>query len=183
VKNTLALVIAICARTASNQDTIGGFQKAFTDRIHGLAATHTMLAEKSWSNLIIEDVLAAELKPFAGDGRVRTEGLGIEVAPRAAIALGLLFHELTTNAVKYGSLSVEGGHVTVRGEAIDGAGPFVLQWLESGGPEVAIPTHRGFGQTVIQRSLSYMPDGGTEIAFAPEGLRCTIRVPREDVTV
>ena len=183
VRNTLALVLSICTRTLTSEETLQGFQTSFTGRIRALAATHTMLAEKSWTSIPIRDVIVAEASPYVGAsaGRVLTTGLENAVAPRAAIALGLIFHELTTNAVKYGALSREAGLVTVRAVGSSDDNSFQLEWVEKGGPKVAPPTRTGFGGTVIARSLSYSPNGGAEIEFCPAGIVCRIRVPGEDV--
>lgn len=183
VKNTLTLVMSICTRTASTEETVEGFRKAFLGRIHALAATHTLLAEKSWADLLVKDVVAAELAPYVveGDARLALEGLDISVTPRAATALGLIFHELATNAVKYGALSAPDGHIHVSALLDGSSETFTVEWRESGGPPVTEPTRRGFGGTVVSRSLSYAPDGGAELVFNPNGLFCTIRVPWQDV--
>jgi two-component sensor histidine kinase len=113
---------------------------------------------------------------------VAADGLTFSVAPRAAVALGLILHELTTNAVKYGSLSNDSGKVSVAAvERLSDDAPFVIEWRESGGPSVAEPSRRGFGRTVISRSLQYSPNGSAELIFAPEGVRCRIMIPDEDV--
>lgn len=185
VKNTLALVLSISGRTLHHEDTLEGFQRAFTGRIQALAATHNLLAENSWSNLTLSDVVQNELAPYLGGGpeRVIITGLDIAVEPRAAIAFGLVIHELTTNAAKYGALSVPDGLVSVaatsrtQGEG----GSLTVEWLESGGPSVEVPTRKGFGQSVITRSLQYSPGGGAEIDYRPRGLFCSIRVPSEDL--
>lgn len=181
VKNTLALVLSIASRTLHHEDTLEGFQQAFTGRIQALAATHSLLAENSWTNLTIADVVRSELAPYTAGaaGRFTIQDLGKSLAPRAAIALGLVIHELATNATKYGALSVPGGKLSVRGRSEDER--FIVEWRESGGPPVTAPTHRGFGQTVITRSLQYAPSGGAEVDFAPEGLICRISLPLEDM--
>lgn len=186
VKNILAMVASISARTASKADSVQAFQKVFSGRIQALAATHTALLKNSWSSLRLHDIVISELAPYietAAD-QVAMEGLNIAVTPRAAIAFGLIVHELTTNAVKYGALSQDGGRVTVR--AIDrdirtGA-PFVVEWRESGGPRVSPPERKGFGHTVITRSLQYGPGGGAEFDFDPAGLVCRISIPSEDLS-
>jgi two-component sensor histidine kinase len=181
VKNTLALVLSIAGRTIHHEDTLEGFQKAFTGRIQALAATHNLLAENSWTDLSIADVVQAELAPHAGGiGRIHTEGLDRAIAPRAAIALGLVIHELATNAAKYGALSTRDGHIDVVAVGGD-ADSFRMEWRESGGPAVAVPTRKGFGQNVISRSLQYMPTGGAEVEFRPEGVVCRISLPSEDL--
>jgi len=183
VKNTLALVLSICKRTASTEDTVQGFQSAFSGRIQALAATHNLLADRSWSSISIAEVIGAEIEPFIGSRKSRLTVDGVEafVTPRAAIALGLVVHELATNAVKYGALSVEQGRVAVR-VARHGDEPFLrMDWEEVAGPRVAPPTRKGFGQTVITRSMQYMQNGGADLDYAPEGVRCNIRIPIEDV--
>ena len=183
VKNTLAMVASISARTAAKADTVEAFQKAFSGRIQALSATHNLLLRNSWSSLELRDIVRSELAPYVDDAadNVTIDGLNIAVAPRAAIAFGLIVHELTTNAVKYGALSQEGGHVAVR--AVGGnqgrTAPFVVEWRESGGPRVAPLERKGFGHTVITRSLQY-GGGGAEFDFDPAGLVCRISIPSED---
>ena len=183
VKNTLALVLSISSRTLHHEDTLEGFQKAFTGRIQALAATHNLLAENSWTNLTIDDVVQSELAPYTGGAtdRLVTRGLSSSLAPRAAIALGLIVHELATNATKYGALSVPDGKVTVQPLANAEQGRLVLEWRESGGPLVVAPSRSGFGQTVIARSLQYSETGGTELEYAASGLICRISLPSEDI--
>jgi two-component sensor histidine kinase len=184
VKNTLALVISISDRTASNTDTVQAFQKAFSGRIEALAATHTLLLANSWSSLELGDIVMSELAPFieATADQVTIEGLDVAVTPRAAIDFGLIAHELTTNAVKYGALSQQGGHVAVRaiGRNDEANGAFVLEWRESGGPPVTPPQRTGFGHTVIARSLEYS-GGNAQFDFDPSGLVCRISLPSEDL--
>ena len=184
VKNTLALVLSISSRSASGEETLEGFQKSFTGRIQALAATHTLLADNSWKDLSLKDIVAAEVAPYIGEATDRVEfaGLNISVLPRAAVAFGLVIHELVTNAVKYGALSVPKGRVRVIEDAsLDSSQPLGITWEESGGPPVREPTRKGFGRTVIARSLQYTPEGGATIEFAPEGVVARIRVPREDI--
>jgi PAS domain S-box-containing protein len=185
VKNTLAMVMSISARTASNTDTVQAFQEAFSGRIHALAATHTLLLDRSWSSLELRHIVMSELAPYteAAAEQVTIEGLNVAVTPRAAIAFGLIVHELTTNAVKYGALSQPGGRVTVRSLGRDNGkgGAFVLEWRESGGPRVTPPKRKGFGHTVIARSLQYSADGSAEFDFDPSGVVCRIAIPADDL--
>ena len=186
VKNTLAMVVSISARTASKSDTVEAFQKVFSGRIQALAATHNLLLKNSWSSMELRDIVKSELAPYVDDAacNMAINGLNIALVPRAAIAFGLIVHELTTNAVKYGSLSQEGGRVTLRalGDNKRKSAPFVLEWRESGGPRVAPPERKGFGYTVITRSLQYGSGGGAEFDFDPAGLVCRVSVPSEDLS-
>ncbi|HEY1736902.1 MAG TPA: HWE histidine kinase domain-containing protein, partial [Methylovirgula sp.] len=188
VKNTLTLVMSICSRSARPEDDVQSFQRAFMGRIQALAATHTLLAERSWNNLTVEEIVRVELAPYGSvTDRVELHGLGVLVTPRAASALGLIFHELATNAVKYGALSNGEGRLSVTislppTAPADGSHPpIVIEWIEKGGPIVMPPARRGFGEIIMSRSLSYTPDGGSEVEFAPEGVRCRLHVPSQDV--
>lgn len=183
VKNTLALVLSIAGRTLHHEETLEGFQAAFTGRIQALAATHNLLAENGWTDLTIADVVQAELAPHAGvSSRLVTEGLSQAITPRGAIALGLVIHELATNAAKYGALSSPDGLVTVSARpSAKEDNSFALEWRESGGPLVEKPTRHGFGQSVITRSLQYSPFGGAAVDYQPEGVICRISLPREDL--
>lgn len=180
VKNTLAMVLAICARTASHERTIEDFQKSFSGRIQALAATHTLLSNASWENLQIKDVLSVELAPYTtlSSGRITMEGLDIPIDSKTAVSLGLVFHELTTNAVKYGALSSRAGKLSVRRLGLVDDGALLIEWEERDGPLVTPPTSSGFGQTLISRSLGSGPNGGTRLDFRPSGVLCQISIPR-----
>ena len=180
VKNTLAMVLAISARTASHVRTIEEFQKSFAGRIQALAATHTLLSNASWENLQIKDVLKVELAPYTtlSGGRVTMEGLDILVDSKTAVSLGLVFHELTTNAVKYGALSTRSGKVSVRRIGLAEDGALMIEWEERDGPLVTTPTSSGFGQTLISRSLGSGPGGGTKLEYRPTGVVCQISIPK-----
>ncbi|MBW9117326.1 PAS domain-containing protein [Rhizobium cauense] len=181
VKNTLALVVSIANRTASTEETIDGFRRAFSGRIHALAATHNLLADRSWGSIRLGEMVMAELAPFVADlhAKLKIEGDEIDIRPRAAVALGLVVHELATNAVKYGALSTETGRISVI--VTRGSPSIKISWIESGGPVVREPTKKGFGDTVISRSLQYSPNGGAEVTYKAEGVKCEIRIPAEDV--
>jgi PAS domain S-box-containing protein len=185
VKNTLTLVLAISRRTLLKEQSFDDFQTAFTARIQALAATHNLLAERSWEDLSVRDIIDAELMPFVDIKRPRIEidGLETRVQPRAAIALGLVVHELATNAVKYGALAREGGHIRIssaipRTQPDD---PLRIEWREHADRLVTPPLRFGYGQTVISRSLEYASGGGAVLRFEPEGVVCDLAVPAVDV--
>ncbi|MEJ1160596.1 HWE histidine kinase domain-containing protein [Prosthecomicrobium sp. N25] len=184
VKNTLAIVVSISKRTASSKDNLVDFQEAFTARIEALAATHTLLAQKGWTSLSLPEILRAELAPYADERatRIEVEDIVLSLKPRTAIALGLIIHELATNAVKYGALSRPDGRVAIREIGWSGGdGAFAIEWVETGGPEVVAPRRSGFGRTVIARSLGYSTAGRTQLEFLPMGVRCRIDIPAEDI--
>ena len=99
--------------------------------------------------------------------------------PRAALAFGIAIHELTTNAVKFGALSVVEGSVAITwatDHGVDGE-DLVLDWVERNGPPVTPPEHYGFGMTLIERGLSYDLSGEVKVEFAPAGVKATLRAP------
>lgn len=185
VKNTLALVQSISSRTLMNEDTLEGFQKAFNGRLQALAATHSLLSENSWTDMTVRDVVVAELAPFVAvdSPRLVLRDLEEHITPRAAIALGLIIHELATNAAKYGSLTVPAGVVEVRRLTMPTAEhpALELEWRERGGPAVEEPRRKGFGRTLITRSMQHSQHGGAELSFAPDGVVCRIAIPHDDV--
>ncbi|MGE3936021.1 MAG: sensor histidine kinase [Rhodospirillaceae bacterium] len=183
VKNILALVVSIARHTAATAPTLADFQGAFLSRVQALAAAHDLLARKSLVNLTLEDLVLEELAPYASaaSGRVAVSGLRVGVTPRTAIALGLVVHELATNAAKYGALSNDAGRVSVRATDPDHPQSFGFDWVEEGGPLVQAPTRKGFGQTVIARSLGYTEGGGADVEFRPAGVIWHIRLPRSDL--
>lgn len=182
MKNMLTLVQSISTRTLATARDLRDFGDRFAQRLAALAATQNLLAEKAWQEVSLEELVAAELAPYVAprSARVRLEGLDAKVSRDAAVSVGLVFHELVTNAVKYGALSNEAGRVVVQGRPLQDGGLEVC-WMESGGPPVKAPERRGFGQTVIARGLGQTGAGAVEVAFAPEGVVCTMRLAADSL--
>ena len=191
VKNTLATVQGIAAQTLRGDADPQAARRAFLARLLALAKTHDLLTATAWAGSGVRDVVLAELVPYrdeAGPGRVELEGPKVELTPNATVALGMAIHELVTNAVKYGSLSVPRGRVAVRWSMPTPAGcgstvtarRLHLTWTEAGGPPVAPPSRRGFGSRLIERGLARELGGTAHIEFAPEGVRCTMDLSLAD---
>jgi PAS domain S-box-containing protein len=181
VKNTLATVQAIMGSTARSTATIEQFQQAFIGRIASLAKTHSMLTEDQWQAAPLRDLLLAELDPYsdASGHRVQLRGPDVVLPSDLAVPLGMAVHELTTNAIKHGSLSELGGRLLVTWaveEEADGRRLW-LQWSERDGPSVAAPTRQGFGSQLLQRVLKAQVQAEVDLAYDAEGLRATFRVP------
>jgi len=180
VKNTLATVQSIAVHTLTASSGMDS-RENFEARLIALSRTHDLLARTSWEGASLRDLLRQELDPFrAADGAPLTvEGPDFEIGPKTALALGLAFHELATNAAKHGALSTVGGKVCVTWD-ISGPlekGALQLKWCESGGRPVKKAVRRGFGLTVIERGLSLELDGRVELDFAPTGLICRMEIP------
>jgi two-component system CheB/CheR fusion protein len=133
------------------------------------------------------NLIASQVGPYAAvDGvRVRPDGPDVELGAPVAHALGMVLHELATNAAKYGALSKKQGHVKVvwrlleDGHQLESTRIVELEWIERDGPPVAPPSHKGFGTRMIESSLSYSLGGSATLYFEETGLRARIRVAVE----
>jgi two-component system NtrC family sensor kinase len=183
VKNTLATVLSIGKQTRRRHADTDSFWQSFEGRLRALSETHNLLADHFWEWVQLTDVIRHEVTPYAQEPHdVRIDGPAIDLRPKAALALALVFHELATNAAKYGAFSQAGGHLEVLWTLTDGEQPCIhLSWKETGGPPTAVPTTSGFGTTLIQRSLAYELQGATALRFEPDGLRCDIEFPFSEV--
>ena len=171
VKNTLAIVQSIATLTLKDVDPV--VRAAFEQRLLTLSAAHGLLTDESWDGAHLDAVARASLR--AAHERVGFEGEDLRLKPKSAVALSMALHELGTNALKYGALSVEQGSVAVRWST--SGDRFRLRWEERGGPPVSPPTHRGFGSRMIERGLAAELRGEARIDWRPEGVVCTIDAP------
>jgi PAS domain S-box-containing protein len=177
-KNLLAVIQAMARQTARQSGSTENFLEKFNARLHALSASHDVLVQEQWQNASLADLARLQLAPYLDrlESQVSIEGPIVLLKPDAAQSLGFALHELATNAVKYGALSVPEGRVSIgwrRLSEAEGNG-VELNWVESGGPAVKMPTHRGFGSMVIERNLSLELDSKIELAFLAEGLQCKI---------
>jgi PAS domain S-box-containing protein len=181
VKNTLATVQSIAAQTVRNTGTPSSFRTAFEARLMALARSHDMLTRTGWDGALLSDIVEQTLRPHDGvSDRVMMTGPPVRLAPNAVVTLNLAFHELATNAAKYGALSAPEGHVEVtwtlrRPRKKE---PIVeIVWRERGGPPVLPPERRGFGSRLLERGLAQEFGGKVRLDFAPEGVECHICLP------
>jgi PAS domain S-box-containing protein len=175
-KNILATVQATVS--LSRSDTTDGLKRAIEGRIQSLAKLHDLFFKSRWTGAELSSIAAQELTPYRGEGlaRVRIEGPRVLLAPNTAQAVAVTLHELATNAIKYGSLSVPDGRVEVTwSHATDG--PLILHWTESGGPPAKKPTRKGFGTSVIERMIREQLKGEIQLHWGTEGLACEIVLP------
>ena len=181
VKNMLTVVISLATQTLRRSPTMEAFSEAFMGRIHALTAAYSLLSSESWQTVALRDILMEEFRPFlAKDGsNIEASGPRVLLEPRAALALGMAVHELTTNAVKYGALSVPEGLVRVvwSVEAGDDSETLVLDWIETGGPAVSAPGANGFGIMLIERGLKQDMSAEIKVEFPPDGVRAWLRAP------
>ncbi|HWF01618.1 MAG TPA: HWE histidine kinase domain-containing protein [Caulobacteraceae bacterium] len=172
VKNVLASVNSLAAQSARRTVSLDAFLKTFHGRVDAMAAAHTLLMATRWRGAEIGNIAAAELAGLA-QGRARWEGPEMLLNARATNALTLALHELGTNAVKFGALSVESGRVDVRWKRLTSGG-FELVWTETQGPAVPPPSHQGFGRTLLERVTGRELGGTATLDFPREGVRAVL---------
>lgn len=183
VRNTLAIVRSMAAQTVRHSETLEQFEASFDGRLQALAHVHTLLINTRWARTDLRSLLAHHLKAYAPHGAaVSCSGPTVPVLPKAAVALGLVFHELAVNATKYGSLSVPEGRVDVRWRVRgnEGTQKLYLFWRETGGPPVSPPQRQGFGCKLITFSIAHEFGGKAEILHRPAGVKGRLTLPLRD---
>ncbi|WP_438005899.1 AAA family ATPase [Sorangium sp. So ce321] len=187
VKNTLAIVQAIAMQTLRMADSPRAFTEAFLARLLALSQTHNLLNQTSWQGASLHDIVRAELAPHADchAERVHVAGEDVRLRPEVAVTLGMAFHELATNAAKYGALSQPSGRVAVTWNvSAQTPEPLVsLEWQETNGPPVRPPRRKGFGSRLIERDLQRQLAREVRLEFLPEGVRCVMHLSLERLTV
>ena len=188
VRNMLAVVSAIASQTLARTPEPATFAESFLGRIQALARSHGLLARDRWRDVGLREILRGEIVPYAGepDGeRVRIEGPAVLVKPKAALALGLIAHELATNALKHGALAAPDGRLRVAWaiERVDGtAGRALrLRWREEDGPP-PVPKGGGadgFGSVLVSREVEHELHGTLRRELRPVGAEIEIVVPLE----
>lgn len=176
VKNKLATIYAILRHELRSQPQIWD---SVSGRLQALSAADDFIGRDEAAGVDLQMLLGMEAEPF-GMERFTCSGPRARLFGKLPTVLALVFHELTTNAAKYGALSKPEGHVYVIWQKSDDG--FEIAWTESGGPEVLTPMRRSFGSHLIERSL-YSFGGEASLEFAPEGVMCRIRLPGVQVQV
>jgi two-component sensor histidine kinase len=181
VKNTLATVQALAAHTARSATSAEDFRRRFEPRLLALSAAHDRLTRNDWRGANLADIVTGELGAHDVPGAVSVEGPDIILPPRVSLSLSMALHELATNALKYGALSVPGGRISVRWQVErDPATPYPvgleLTWEESGGPPVQAPSQEGFGSRLLRVTAAELR-GSVDVKWEPEGLRWHLSFP------
>ena len=182
VRNILGLISSLVARSRLTARDVDTFASVLGDRIHALARAHDQITAKNWGPGSLTTLLGAETSAFFGGetDRVFFGGPSVFLHPQALTTLALVIHELVTNAVKYGSLARESGHVMIAWD-LDAEGRLLLNWHEIGGTPVAVSTRRGFGSTIIHKMVPHELGGEATIDYAPDGLRARFVIPARHV--
>jgi two-component sensor histidine kinase len=163
-------------QTARYAGSTESFLEKFNARLQALAASHDILFKEEWQSASLADLVRLQLGPYLDrrESQVSVEGPTVLLKPDAAQNLGYALHELATNAAKYGALSVPEGRVSIAWRWLpeaDGNG-VELDWVESGGPAVVKPAHRGFGSMVIEGNLARELDTQVDLAAISHTTEC-----------
>lgn len=186
-KNMLTVIQSIANQTARTAGTLAEFQPRFSDRLQGLAASFDILVRANWRGALLADLVRQQLAPFVDtqSPRLVITGPDIVVSADAAQTLGLALHELATNAVKYGALSVPGGLIKVswRFDTAESTGRKLhVTWTELSGPPVVPPARKGFGHVVLHQMLAASLKAEVVMDFAAHGVTWSASIPAETMT-
>ena len=182
VKNMLAIVQSLAFQTLRGETVPDHLAETFAGRLKALSGAHDILTEQSWEGAELREIATAALSPLTPDikARIRIRGDPIRLNPQAAVSFAMAFHELGTNAAKYGALAHADGHVRLSWTVNGGAEKRVeIEWKECDGPPVQAPERQGFGTRMIKRVVGSDIGGDVEMHFEKDGLRCSVAAPLE----
>lgn len=181
VRNILSLIRGLLSQTRDSAATVEEFIGTLESRVHALARAHDQITADRWSPARLYDLIEVEAGAYLGErrDRVQLSGPNVLLTPGCFTVMALVIHEMLTNAAKYGALS-DSGTVTIDWR-VDEDGSLLLDWTESGGPAVVAPTRRGFGSTVIERSIPYDLEGHAEINYRLAGIQAHFCIPSRHI--
>jgi two-component sensor histidine kinase len=185
VKNTFAVLGAVASQTFRDVASKADLEK-YKGRLAAFGRAQALLTATNWAAVPLRDVVNTALSPYrTGEDRITTRGPPLVLRSRQALALSLAVHELATNALKYGALSVTSGRVAIEWSTEDHAGDqkFVFFWQEFGGPSVSEPADAGFGSQLISRALEYDFRGSVALSYGSPGLTCRLTAPLENLEI
>ncbi|MCQ4634511.1 PAS domain S-box protein [Shinella sp. CPCC 100929] len=181
VKNTLAMLQSLARQTLRQTSDPVEFMDAFAGRLQSLSEAHGLLSDHEWGVIHLKMLLQKQIMPYAMDyeSQVEIHKDEVELGPDQAVGLGLVLHELATNARKYGGLSLRSGKVVITARVLNEDGQRVLNmtWHEVGGPPVKPEGRRGFGSVLIERSLDKILGSSVHVEYLPKGVTAVIRMP------
>jgi len=177
VRNILALIRGLIGQSRRADLDTKSFVATLDDRVQALARAHDQITADRWGPARLIDLIETESAAYLGGkrDRIKLTGPNVLVDPTAFTALALVFHELLTNAAKYGALADSGTvHIDWK---VDPDGSLLIEWRETGGPAVTAPTRRGFGSTIIERSVPYDLGGRADIRYRLSGFEADFCIP------
>lgn len=184
VRNILNLIRSLIAQTSSQDRSISDYTEIIGGRIHALARAHDQITRENWSPSSLHELIRTETDAYLGSKSDRVNIIGADplLVPTAFTTLALVIHELVTNSAKYGALCDRTGSVTVELESLED-GALRIRWTEQGGPTIqSPPIRRGFGTTIIERSIPYELKGKAEVRYEATGLCAEFMIPRHNIS-
>ncbi|MGJ8573030.1 MAG: HWE histidine kinase domain-containing protein [Hoeflea sp.] len=179
VRNILNLIRGLVNQSKSEARSVSEFTEVVGGRIHALARAHDQITRKNWNPASAHELIALEIEAYL-DGnadRVQVKGIDVLLEPGAFTTFALVAHEMITNSAKYGALSNQHGSLEIT-TTREGDGHFHIHWLETGGPPIVNPpSRRGFGSTIIEKSIPFELKGTAQLRFEPSGLQAEFTIP------
>jgi PAS domain S-box-containing protein len=181
VKNSLATIQAIASQSLRRAASPADFVSSFNGRVQALARAHDLLVRREMRGADVGEIVREQVALGGSEAtRISWSGPFVTLEAKTAVQLALVLHELATNARKYGALSVPGGHLSIAWDLQSNGGrQLLIEWTETGVPKVRVPDSRGFGTTLIERTLG-AHGGEAVIRYSAEGIACSIRLPLPD---
>lgn len=178
VRNILGLVRGLVAQSKDTATTIEEFSSVLGGRIQALARAHDQITSLNWAPVALKTLVESEAGAYLGSraGRIQMGGPDVALDPKAFATLALVVHEMMTNSAKYGALADSTGQVEIVWK-LDRNSSLVIDWKESGGPPVQPPSRRGFGTTIIERSIPFDLKGDAELRFDLLGVQAKFTIP------
>ena len=184
VRNILGLIRGLVTQSRTSAVDVGTFASVLGDRVHALARAHDQITAKNWGPDSLASLIATEAGAYLGGDAVRIHASGpaVLLQPQAFSTMALVIHELMTNAAKYGGLLDGSGQVRIQW-SVNADGDVMLAWSEIGGPPVKVPARRGFGATIIERSVPHELGGDATLDYAQAGVQARFRLPAHHAVI
>ena len=182
VKNALATVSCVVSQTKQGSKSLADFVETLNGRIRSMAETHELLSSSRWRGVSLAELVRRELAPYATPNNTEIGGPNVVVRPEVGQVMAMVLHELATNAAKYGALSTNNGHVSIRWDRRSNGhvgSRLVFEWQEAGGPHVVAPSLPGYGTSTIRDLIPYEFGGTVDLVLAPAGVRCRLELPAD----
>jgi two-component system, sensor histidine kinase PdtaS len=179
IKNSIASAQSLVDQSLRRARSPAEARASVSGRLTALARAHEQLAAREWTSANLRELVKSVAATFGT--KVQIDVSDETLTTRATLDLSLVFHELMTNAMKYGALRHDNGSVTIRSVHPGASEAYTIVWTERGGPAVEVPTRKGFGTALAQQLITHDLRGECEFAFEPEGLRCTMVIPMREL--
>ncbi len=182
VRNILSLVRALVTQSKQSAGSLEEFASVVGGRIQALARAHDQITNLNWAPVALRSLVESEAGAYLGERaeRISMTGPNVALDPKAFATVALVVHEMMTNSAKYGALADSTGRVEVVWN-VDPNAHLVIDWKERGGPPVQPPSRRGFGTTIIERSIPFDLKGETELRFDLLGVQARFTIPSQFV--